>query len=199
MAKKKTETKEKYRINFDAPHTKYFNKDKVRLPGVTTLLGVLAKQGLYWYYWDKGCKGKDYNEKDPSAKIGTIIHAMILCHFSGMEFDSSNLTEEEFKQANDCLKSFMEYIKNLKIKPLILEEPMVSEKYQYGGTPDLICDNNGEIELWDFKSGKDIYDDYISQVAGYYAMVEENKLLKKKKIWNIILKKIGQKTILLLD
>ena len=41
-------------------HTVYKTKDGIRVPGVTTILGELAKPALIHWAWDLGIKNIDY-------------------------------------------------------------------------------------------------------------------------------------------
>lgn len=65
----------------------------------------------------------------------------------------------------------------LKANLLHSEYPMVSERFQVGGTADIIAIaeplGRGELILADGKSSKRIYPEYEVQVATYAAMYEE--------------------------
>ena len=53
---------------------------------------------------------------------------------------------------------------------------MVSEKYQYGGCPDLYVKQKSNNKCWliDFKTGKRIYPDTVIQMGAYKNLIEEN-------------------------
>ena len=51
------------------------------------------------------------------------------------------------------MKSFYEWEKQHKLEPLILEIPLVSDIYGFGGTPDFIGKVDGNLEILDYKSG----------------------------------------------
>jgi len=53
------------------------------------------------------------------------------------------------------------------------ETPLVSEKYQFGGTLDAIM-VNGELALGDWKTSNAVYPDHIIQLAAYWKLWEEN-------------------------
>ena len=55
-----------------------------------------------------------------------------------------------------------------------MEEPLVSEKYQFGGTIDCYGDLDGNPTLIDFKTSKAIYPEMIHQVAAYRKLLVEN-------------------------
>jgi hypothetical protein len=51
--------------------------------------------------------------------------------------------------------------------------PLVSEVYQFGGTPDAIGRVNGELCLLDWKTSNSVYSDYLLQLAAYRVLWEE--------------------------
>jgi len=71
-------------------HNPYFTKSGVRVPGVTTVLNVIAKPALIHWAWDLGIKNIDYKTfRDELADVGTLAHDMILMHIQGGEVDTS--------------------------------------------------------------------------------------------------------------
>jgi hypothetical protein len=60
------------------------------------------------------------------------------------------------------------------MKPILLEEKLVSEKHQYGGSIDCYADILGKKVLVDFKTGKAIYDNMAYQLSAYRNLLEEN-------------------------
>jgi len=76
--------------------------------------------------------------------------------------------------AENSLISFYEWLKNNDLKPIHLEKPFVSEKYQYGGTIDCYAMLNGKPTLLDFKTSSGIWPEMLHQVAGgYYQLLKE--------------------------
>lgn len=177
----------KYKIDFEKAHTVYKNSKGETVVGVTTALNQLEKYGLHYYYYNKGKNGIDFKTQDPAAAIGTIIHAKIMCYLKGMELDKSNITEDQDRLSDNCLKSFMEYIKDKEIKPLYVEHSLVSEIFGYGGTFDFLGLVNGYLELWDYKSSKDLYDDNYIQGAAYANLAIENNILDGQELDKIVL------------
>jgi hypothetical protein len=57
----------------------------------------------------------------------------------------------------------------------MLETPLISELYRYGGTSDFLGYVNGRLTLLDFKTGKAIYPDHFIQLAGYSAIINERR------------------------
>ena len=174
LSKRETKEKQKVRLNFNEPHITYRNSKEQKIVGVTTALNVLAKPALIMWAYNKGKNGENLYEKDESANAGTVIHARILGYFLGYEIDPYNISPQVWDWSENSLTSFREYIKGKTIKPIIAETPLVSEKYQYGGTLDLYADVDGILELWDFKTGTGIYESNIYQLAALNNLLIEN-------------------------
>jgi hypothetical protein len=157
-------------------HTRYKLKDGTLVPGVTTILQVLAKPALIHWAWDLGCKGIDYKKfRDDKAEIGTLAHYLVMCHFKNIEPDTSDYSAKQIDQAENCLLSFYEWEKGHEIEPILVEDPLVSEVDKYGGTLDLFAKIDGVDTLLDIKTGKGIYEEYIYQLAAYFHLLQVNK------------------------
>ena len=156
-------------------HTVYKTKDGVRVPGVTTVLGILNKPALIHWAWDLGTKGIDYKKyRDDKADIGTLAHDMVMCHLKGEEVDTTGYTEKQIDLAETCFLKYLEWESQHKIEPVLLETPLVSEKYRYGGTMDNYCLLDGIPTLVDYKTSKAIYSEMFYQLGGYGNLLIEN-------------------------
>lgn len=159
-------------------HTQYYTKDGKRVPGATTVAKLISESGgLIHWAWDLGTQGLDYRKvRDQEASVGTITHYLIRCHLKKMIPDLKDYAPSDVKRANVSLKSFKDFEKTHKMKTLLSEKPLVSEKYKFGGTLDWYgkFDNQLILALMDFKSGKRIYPDMRLQVAGYKQLLIEH-------------------------
>jgi hypothetical protein len=164
----------KVRLNFSEPHITYRDKNEQKIPGVTTVLNVLAKPALIGWAYNKGKEGENLYEKDESANTGTVIHARILGYFLGYEIDNYNISPQVWDWSENSLNSFKELISKKKIELIIAETPLTSDKYGYGGTLDLYAYFDGRRELWDFKTGSGIYETNIYQLAALDNLLLEN-------------------------
>ena len=61
------------------------------------------------------------------------------------------------------------------------EKHFCSEKYLYGGTPDLLVKKDGKYILVDFKTSKAIYPDYLIQGSAYAQLIKENQNIEIEK------------------
>lgn len=156
-------------------HTVYKNADGIRVPSVTTFLGVLAKPALIDWAWNLGIQQIDYKKvKDTAADTGTLTHYLILCELKGIEPDLSEWAEEEVESTKHPMKCFHEWKEQHELEPILMEKPLVSEKHQFGGTPDFYGLVDGVKTLLDFKTSKAIYSEYSSQVAAYAVLLREH-------------------------
>jgi hypothetical protein len=158
-------------------HTVYRNKEKKRIPSVTTITGLLAKPQLLPWANGLGLKGIEYKKyMDDVANVGTLVHELIQGYFTGEEVDLKEYSQNDIERANNSMKSFHNWVSSVEIKPIKNEIKLESDKF--GGTTDMLAEINGELNLVDFKTGNGIYDDYFIQLAGYNLMLKEYKIKK---------------------
>jgi hypothetical protein len=159
-------------------HTTYKDTNGVRVPSVTTILGVLAKPQLINWAYKLGKDGQDMKAvQDSAMSTGTLLHYLIATELRGEKPDQEYLDEftlRDQRYCNNCLLSWDEWKKDKVIEIVECEKPMVSQKFGYGGTLDLLAYINGKLCLCDFKSSNGIYIDYWYQLAAYGNLVEEN-------------------------
>jgi len=159
-------------------HIRYKLPDGTIVPGVTTVTGSQIgwnKQVLINWANRIGLQGIDSNKyKDDKADIGTLAHAMVTDWLLGIKTDTSDYSKNQIEAAENSALSFYEWAKNKRIKPVLVEIPLVSKKHKFGGTPDIYADINGELELIDLKTGSGIYEEMIIQVAAYGELLTEN-------------------------
>jgi len=167
---------EKNSANKAKQHTVYKNKANKRVPGTTTITGVLDKPALKFWANKLGLEGIKVKEYvDDLASIGTLAHYMIECHVKN---DIPNLDDYSKNQISSAETSFLKYLeweKSVDIKYVGSELQLVSEKYQYGGTIDILAEINGVLTLVDIKTCKALYPDQDLQVGGgYFPLLIEN-------------------------
>ena len=155
-------------------HTPYHLKDGTRVPSVTTALGELSKPALIPWAWGLGIKGLDYRTfRDELADVGSLAHRMILCHIKDETLSTDDFTPNQVSLAENCFLKYLEWERQHKVEPIAVEEPMVSELWKYGGTPDFYGTIDGLLTVMDFKTGKAIYEDYWYQIGAYGWLVKE--------------------------
>lgn len=155
-------------------HTIYKLADGTRVPGVTTFLNVLNKPALIKWANELGLQGINSSSYvDNLAAVGTLAHQMIMVHLKGEELDTSDYTKTQIELAENSLLSYFGWEKTHKVEPILIETPLVSEEYRFGGTPDLLAKIDGVDTLMDFKTGKAIYPEHFIQVAAYWLLILE--------------------------
>ena len=155
-------------------HTVYKTSEGQRVPSVTTILGILNKPALLQWAWQCGIDGFDYKEvRDNAADIGTLAHYLIMCHLTNEKPDTSEYSDQDIDKAENCLLSYYEWEKNHFLEPVLVECPLVSEQYGYGGTIDFFGKVDGQPTLVDFKTGKAIYPEFFYQLAAYEQLLAE--------------------------
>ena len=155
-------------------HTQYKLENSQRVPSVTTVLGILAKPALLEWAWKCGVDGLDYKAvRDQAGGIGTLVHYLIMCDLKGEKPDTSEYSAQDIEKAETCLIKFWDWNKEHTLEPIMIETPLVSEVYRYGGTLDFFGIVNNELALVDFKTGKAIYPEHIYQVAAYRQLLLE--------------------------
>lgn len=162
-------------------HTIYKNAAGKRVPGTTTISGILDKSRFLVPWANKlGLQGIDSRSYvDEKAKSGTLAHAMAARELTldmGMTPEVINLadyTGHEISAAENSFIKWLDWKKAHTIKPVLVEAELVSEKYQYGGQIDCYASIDGRMALIDNKTSKAIYDEHWIQVAGYSIILEE--------------------------
>lgn len=163
-------------------------EESIKYTSVTTILNVLNKSALM--YWSVNC-ACDYilenmsiqhsiagivetarkewrNVQKKALDIGTEVHEAIHKYLT--------INKEPEITNPKVLAAFVAFLEWKDANKLV---PIECEKVVYGkgyaGTADLICMLNGKSMLIDFKSSKDIYNEYIYQVAAYAQAYNSNK------------------------
>jgi len=175
------------------PIIKYENRKGERLQGITTIRGQQlgwGKQPLMIWANKQGLNGKTLNEaRDIATVPGTIAHLMIELYLAGFikglknqsilinpqiaREKLENYSNEDIDKAFIAFKNFYEWTKQFKFKPIEVEPHLIGEKYQLGGTPDVIGKVLGKPSIIDWKTGK-IHEDVFLQLAFYKIVWEEN-------------------------
>lgn len=164
-----------YTLDALKAHQVYKNAAGKRLPGVTTVLGMLDKPGLLKWAWRCGQEGKDIEKvRDEAAAIGTVAHARVEAHLRGMEFDETGIAPDRLEQSANAFLAFLAWWEREKFTVVETELQLVSERWQVGGTLDILARHaDGSLALVDIKTSNGVYREHRLQVAAYAAMYEE--------------------------
>ena len=160
------------------PTIPYKNKDGKRLSGVTTIIGGNLgwnKEVLNYWHWEQGRDGKDYRETlTRAADSGTIAHYMIECDLRKTKPDLEKYPADLIALAQQGFENYLEWKSMVRFRPVSMEPHYVSEKWQYGLTPDCIAYVNRKLSLFDWKTSSGVYPEMLIQLAAYKEGWDEN-------------------------
>lgn len=156
-------------------HTRYRNKAGVVVPGVTTVIALLAKPALINWAWRLGLEGQDMNKvRDKAADIGTCVHYLAECHLKGQKPEVQDFTPDTIEKAKPLVRAFAAWAAKECLRVKASEANVVSEAWQFGGCIDIIARRlDGKLGLYDIKTSKGIYDEYKIQLAAYEVAWDE--------------------------
>lgn len=154
---------------------------KHNYPSVTEIVDIIDKPGLRYWYGKYGIQHCEQVKRD-SQKVGHGVHSGIERFLRGKPFSecSEGLTNDQ----TVMLSYLVEWCNKTHIKPIAMEEPLYSKKFQFAGTPDVVATFNGGKSLYlvDWKTDsmpRDASEDrerqakYMWQMAGYSIAYKE--------------------------
>lgn len=156
-------------------HQRYELADGTKVPGVTTITGVMNKPALVIWANRLGLKGIDSSKyTDDLAGVGSLAHNIIECYLKKQEVDYSDYTPNQKSLAENAVLKFFSWEKENRFEVIKSELQMVSEKYKFGGCCDIYADLNGKKTLIDLKTSKAIFGEMHTQVSAYALLLEES-------------------------
>jgi hypothetical protein len=161
------------------PTQAYALRDKVPVPGTTTIIGASLgwkTSALTYWYWNNGKNGLPFKgELEKAAAAGTLAHLLAECHIKAKT--SPPMVDIDPETVRKAVSAFSAFLQWETMSQLVLEYselPLVSETLKYGGTLDAVGQVGGRRALIDFKTSNGTYADHIIQVAAYANLWEEN-------------------------
>ncbi len=147
----------------------FYEIDGRQYPRVTSILGIIAKpQLLYWYGKNGTAKCKAIISE--SQEIGTRVHKYIENILRSGQLDLENETNANVVKA---LMAFQDWRKSNRLEPEKLEYTVYSRKHGYAGTMDYLGLCNNKLVIMDWKTSNAIYPESRLQVAAYAKAVNE--------------------------
>jgi hypothetical protein len=144
--------------------------DGLWYPRVTSIVSIKAKPALYRYYGGMPSFKAADDAKDRSAQEGSLVHDAIEAMLRGHE----PIIDDTTRASVDAFAEFNRYAH---IKPLLIEERLVSKVNRYAGTVDVVAEVDGVVGVLDIKTSKAVYRDYGLQTAAYMAALHEDPTL----------------------
>jgi hypothetical protein len=149
-------------------------------PSVTTVLNIIDKGEQYRDWLMSNGYNADY-KMIKAQEIGTKVHGLverfnsnpddtILC----IEYDENGRPRNMYdKRVWEMFSRYVNFYDRFKPELLAVEQIVVSDNYQLGGTIDLVFRLNGLIYLADNKTGENLHNTQRLQLAAYAVMWNE--------------------------
>lgn len=160
------------------PKDGYRNAAGDEIPGYSKIGGRFKDSGaLMQWAFKQGKSGHShlYEKSKEAAEIGTIVHEMVEWDIKGDDpskplegaVESNRLTIEQGNSANLAFNAYRAWKKNFHVRVIEQEILLVSEEYQFGGTPDAVGYVGNSLCLLDWKTSNGVYVEYLIQLAAY--------------------------------
>lgn len=165
------------------PKNGYTNSAGDSIPGThDPIKRFMNQEALKVWAWKQGKAGKSLYDRE-AINIGTCVHTMVELDLQGRpEADIRFYAEqtlrnpEDMAKADAAFRAWKAWSDNNHVRPYAQEIPLVSEEYQFGGTPDLIATIGNGLGLLDFKTSAKgaVYPDMLIAMAAHGKLWREN-------------------------
>lgn len=169
--------KPKIRLERNAEHQRYYLSDGRQVSGASSIAKMGdSYEGIIHWAWKLGIQGEDYRKvRDKAADAGAIGHFMVDCYLKEAEPDLREFTDEEIESAMPIFDKFIDFWGKEGLTILGVEEQLIHEELEYGGTLDLRAKDEDELMvLIDWKSSKQVYNSHKWQLGGYELLSNYN-------------------------
>lgn len=162
-------------------HTVYQLKNGTQVPSTTTIisqnLGWNKDHLIKWYKNIALERGQDASFiTEEAADIGSITHELIEYKIKKQVPDITNYNRDYLKLAKNGYLAFCDWESQYKPDNYLFSEVvMVSEKYCFGGTADIIIEKNNEPHLIDIKTCNWLHPEMVIQLAAYKHLLKETR------------------------
>jgi len=169
------------------PKSGYRLKNGSKVPGVTTITSRFGdKEALIGWSYNRGYEDGEngaprnrFAKVETEADVGTYVHELVQWQAEGCERERpippEALKPENIARGEQGFEQFQRWVEQTRAKIISWEEPLVSEKYAFGGTPDGIMEFPDYADVGDWKTSKRFYPENLLQVGGgYILLIEEN-------------------------
>lgn len=167
------------------PYSGYRNSAGDVIPGTTTICGIAKDSGglLQWAYKSGReherlvAQGKPaprhlYDVVDRAANIGTLAHECCEADIKGTA--RPDLPDDMREQVLQAFNQYLSWKSQTRLVIVGSEIALVSERHQFGGTLDFVCEIDGQLCLGDFKTSGAVYPEMLLQLAAYRELWNEN-------------------------
>jgi len=142
--------------------------DGVEYPRVTSILNMISKPNLYYWYGKHGTERCQQISAE-ALKRGNIVHLLVK---NSMDDNFVGLKDYS-DEIKGCLRAFTSWRQRRTVGNRITEMFLYSKKYGYAGTSDLAVEIDNVVGIIDYKTSKAVYSESFLQVAAYLVAFEE--------------------------
>jgi len=155
--------------------------DGVPYRNVTTILDIIDKG----YQFDEWLKNVGHNAEiiiDRAGKLGSTVHKLIERTLLGDTVKYFDLEVYDEQQATAYWERYLRWCgfwkdlteqSTVEYKPEDIELICHSKKHKYAGTIDLVARVNGELCIYDWKTGNSVHNEHFLQISAYMNAIEE--------------------------
>jgi hypothetical protein len=163
------------------PQGGYKNAAGQSIPGTHDPISRYMDQtALKIWAYNRGKEGLPLWDRS-AIDIGSTVHAMAELDLKGRPdreieaYAHNGLTApDDLRKAFTAFEAFREWREQCHVRAIAQETVLISEKHQYGGTPDTIAMIGGGLGLVDFKTSPKPYPDHLIALAAHGRLWEEN-------------------------
>jgi hypothetical protein len=163
------------------PANGYTNAAGDKVPGTHDPISrYMDKSALMHWAHKRGTEGLPLYARD-ALDIGSTVHSMAELDLRGRpdaEIEKvatdAGLPRDDFDKAMRAFTAFRAWRTQHHVEVIAQETPLVSEAWQYGGTPDVVAVVDGEVALIDFKAAPKAYPDQLVVLAAHAALWNEH-------------------------
>lgn len=165
------------------PSAGYRNAAGLPIPGThDPIKRFMNSNGLIQWAYKRGKEGGALYD-DTAVNIGSCVHMMAELDLKSRPMDEIDYYVEQTLPRYDdrvvavrAFAQFRSWREQFHVTPVVQEVAMVSERHQYGGTPDTIALVSNGLGLLDFKTSKggEVYPDMLLAMAAHGKLWIEN-------------------------
>ena len=151
---------------------RFYDVDGDKFPSVTTILNIIGKDYLQFWY---GKLGNEEAEKQlkAAAQRGTDLHKTIESHIKMKK----GLFNGNFQAKSPLFDRFLEFEDGVKVEFTMSETTVFSKKHRFAGTLDAVGIENYEknpvLTIFDWKTSKSLHKENKLQISAYAYALEE--------------------------
>lgn len=152
---------------------KYVLADGTKVSGVTTIISRFKESGalIQWAY-KRGLEDVPlYASRDEACDVGSLIHSMVEADIHGEPLPE--IPDDLRERCESGFRAWTSWREGRAMTIIATEEPIVSERYRFGGTLDAVGKDKNGLCILDWKSSNGVYADYALQLAAYRLLWEE--------------------------